>query len=61
MYPNKPVILSVGYRQKACDSLESTNKIGASTCLYKFFEMDDLLQLIEEIRAMKLQNLLEVK
>jgi two-component system, NtrC family, response regulator HydG len=55
------VILLDGYQQETLDSVESASKIGAFTYLYKSLKMDNLLQLIEEIRVMKLQNLLEVR
>jgi DNA-binding NtrC family response regulator len=57
-YPTKPVVLVTGYREKMAHSIETGLKIGAYTCLYKPLEMDDLFQLIEEIRIKKLQNLL---
>jgi DNA-binding NtrC family response regulator len=57
-YPTKPVLLMTGYRQEMGDSIEQAHKIGAYTCLYKPFEMDELFQMIEEIRIKKLQNLL---
>jgi DNA-binding NtrC family response regulator len=57
-YPGKPVVLMTGYRKEMADSIENGRKIGAYTCLYKPFEMDGLLQLIEEIRVKKLKNLL---
>ncbi len=57
-YPNKPVVLMTGYRQEMGDSIEKAHKIGAYTCLYKPFETDNLIGLIEEIRIKKLQNLL---
>lgn len=57
-YPGKPVVLMTGYREKMAGSIENGRKIGAYTCLYKPFEMDGLLQLIEEIRGKKLKNLL---
>ncbi|HXU93447.1 MAG TPA: response regulator [Gallionella sp.] len=57
-YPGKPVVLITGYRKEMADSIEQARKIGAYTCLYKPFEMDDLFRLIEEIRVRKLQNLL---
>lgn len=60
-YPSKPVILLTNCEQKTYDSLQSASKIGAFTYLYKSLEMDDLLQLIEEIRVMKLQNFLEAE
>lgn len=57
-YPAKPVVLVTGYREKMANSIEKARIIGAYTCLYKPLEMDDLFQLIEEIRIKKLQNLL---
>jgi len=57
-YPAKPVVLVTGYREEMASSIEKANKIGAYTCLYKPLEMDDLFQLLEEIRIKKLQNLL---
>lgn len=57
-YPGKPVLLMTGYRQEQGTSIAEAYKNGAYTCLYKPFEMDDLFQIIEEIRIKKLQNLL---
>jgi DNA-binding NtrC family response regulator len=57
-YPGKPVVLMTGYRKEMTDTIEQARKIGAYTCLYKPFEMDALLQLIEEIRIKKLQSML---
>ena len=57
-YPGKPVLLMTGYRQEMGDSIVEACKRGAYTCLYKPFEMDDLFQIIEEIRIKKLKNLL---
>lgn len=57
-YPTKPVVLVTGNRQEMGDSIEKGRGIGAYTCLYKPLEMDDLFQVIEDIRIKKLQNLL---
>jgi DNA-binding NtrC family response regulator len=57
-YPGKPVVLMTGYRHEMRDTIEQARKIGAYTCLYKPFEMDDLFKIIEEIRVDKLKNLL---
>jgi two-component system response regulator HydG len=57
-YPAKPVVLVTGYRQEMGGSIEMARQIGAYTCLYKPFETDELLRVIEEIRQMKLKNLL---
>ncbi|MGA9046143.1 response regulator [Sulfuricurvum sp.] len=57
-YPSKPVVLVTGYRHEMGESLEKGLNIGAYTSLYKPFETDDLLNMIEEIRLKKLQNML---
>lgn len=57
-YPAKPVVLVTGYRQEMKESIEKGLKIGAYTVLYKPFETEGLLNLIEEIRLKKLKNLL---
>lgn len=57
-YPTKPVILVTALRQEAGDALAKAFDIGAYACLYKPFETDALIHLIEEIRLEKLQNLL---
>jgi DNA-binding NtrC family response regulator len=57
-YPTKPVVLVTGYRQAMGDSIEKGRQIGAYACLYKPLEMDDLFQVIEDIRIKKLKNLL---
>lgn len=59
-YPHKPVVLMTGYRQEMSASIDRASKIGAYTCLYKPLEMDGLFQVLEEIRLMKLRNLLAV-
>lgn len=57
-YPTKPIVLVTDNRQEMGDSIEKGRGIGAYTCLYKPLEMDDLFQVIEDIRIKKLQNLL---
>jgi DNA-binding NtrC family response regulator len=57
-YPGKPVVLMTGYRREMGGAIEKADNIGAYTCLYKPFETDALLQLIEEIRVNKLKNVL---
>ncbi len=57
-HPTKPVIMVTGYRQEMGETIEQGLKIGAYTCLYKPFEMDALIGLIEEIRLKKLKELL---
>lgn len=57
-YPSKPVVLMTGYRHEMGESLEKGLNIGAYTSLYKPFETDELLNMIEEIRLKKLKNVL---
>jgi DNA-binding NtrC family response regulator len=57
-YPTKPVVLVTGYREEMANSIEKARRIGAYTCLYKPLEVEALLQMIEDIRLKKLQNLL---
>ncbi len=57
-HPTKPVVMVTGYRQEMGETIEQGLKIGAYTCLYKPFEMDALIDLIEEIRLKKLKELL---
>lgn len=57
-YPTKLVVLVTAYKQEMGSSIERGRRIGAYTCLYKPFETDELLRVIEEIRQAKLRNLL---
>lgn len=57
-YPTKPVVLVTGYRDEMTDSIEKGRKIGAYTCLYKPFEADQLISIVEEVRHMKLKAFL---
>jgi DNA-binding NtrC family response regulator len=58
-YPTKPVILITGYREKMTDSIKKGLEIGAYACLYKPFEIDDLIKHIEEIDREKLRAILK--
>lgn len=57
-YPTKPVIVVTAYREQMIGSLEQAIRAGAHTCFYKPFEVDALLNVIEEIRNRKLGALL---
>ncbi|HET7831831.1 MAG TPA: response regulator [Gallionella sp.] len=57
-YPSKPVVLVTGYRHEMSESIEKGLEIGAYTVLYKPFETEELVGLLENIRRMKLQNVL---
>lgn len=54
-YPSKPVILATGYREEMADSIRKGLEIGAYTCLYKPFEMEELFRFIKEISHKKIK------
>jgi len=57
-YPRLPVILVTGYREEMSQAIEAALKIGAYTCLYKPFQIEELLQLLTEISRQKLARIL---
>lgn len=57
-YPTKPVVLVTGYREEMANSIEEGRKIGAYTCLYKPLEAEQLINIVEEVRHMKLKAFL---
>ena len=54
-YPSKPVVLVTGYREEMADSIRKGFEIGAYTCLYKPFEMEELFRFIKEISHKKIK------
>ncbi|MBU0479421.1 response regulator, partial [bacterium] len=56
--PSLPVILVTGCREEMAQSIEAALKIGAYTCLYKPFQIEELLQLLAEINRQKLALIL---
>lgn len=58
-YQTKPVVLVTGYGSEMTASIVQGMQIGAYTCLYKPFEAEVLLRLIEEVSLIKLQAVLE--
>jgi DNA-binding response OmpR family regulator len=57
-HPTKPVIMVTGYGKEMGGSIETGLKLGACTCIYKPFEMNAVIDLVEEIRLNQLKNLL---
>lgn len=57
-YPTKPVVLITGYRDFMDESIKKGLQIGAYTCLYKPFEADALITIIDEVRDRKLKAFL---
>jgi two-component system response regulator HydG len=54
-YPTKPVVMITGYREGMGAAIEKGFQIGAYSCLYKPFETEQLIGIIEEIRQMKIR------
>lgn len=57
-YPSKPVVLMTGYREEMGDAIEQGLRIGAYSCLYKPFEIEELVGTIEKISREKLRKAL---
>jgi two-component system response regulator HydG len=57
-YPHLPVILMTGYMKEMSAVIEAALKIGACTCLYKPFEIEELIQILIEISHEELRKIL---
>ena len=57
-YPSKPVILVTGYRETMAASIQRGLRIGAYTCLYKPFKVEELIAILDEIKRKKYRELL---
>ena len=57
-HPSLPVILVTGYREEMVKAIETALKIGAYTCIYKPFEIEELLELLTQIRHQELGDIL---
>jgi two-component system response regulator (stage 0 sporulation protein F) len=51
--PYIKVIMMTGYRQEVQDLVEEAIKNKAYTCIYKPFDVEEVLKLVEEILAKK--------
>jgi two-component system response regulator HydG len=58
-YPTKPVILVTGYGDEMAESIKKGFQIGAHACLYKPFQIEALVECIDEIGRKKLRAILE--
>ena len=54
-YPTKPVVMITGNREGMGGEIEKGFQMGAYSCLYKPFETEHLIGIIEEIRQMKIR------
>jgi two-component system response regulator HydG len=57
-YPHLPVILMTGYREEMAQEIAVASKMGAYACLYKPFQIEELLQLLTKIRRQDLRRAL---
>ncbi len=53
-YPHLPVILMTGYREEMAQAIEAALEVNAYTCLYKPFQIEELLQVLTEIHHREL-------
>ena len=60
-HPAKPVIMVTGYRQEMGNAVDRGLKLGAYACIYKPFELNALIDLIEEIRRNQMKHVLEAQ
>ncbi len=57
-HPHLPVVLVTGYREEMAQAIEAALKIGAYACLYKPLEIEQLFQLLADIRRRELSRVL---
>ncbi len=57
-YPHLPVILVTGYREEMAQAIETALEIGAYTCIYKPFQIEELLQKVAEVHHQELRRIL---
>ena len=57
-HPHMPVILVTDYRQEMTSTIEAALEIDAYACLYKPFQIEELLELLTQIRHQEIGKLL---
>ncbi len=57
-FPHLPVIMVTGYGEEMTKQIKAALKINAYACLYKPFEIDELLKLLIEVRHQELGRIL---
>jgi len=55
-HANLPVLLITAYREEMAEAIKLAQEYSAFTCLYKPFEMSDLLRILEEIQLTRLRD-----
>lgn len=56
-YPHTPIVLVTGYKVEMTASIEAAIEIDAFTCMYKPVEIEELFQVINQIRQQKFGKL----
>ena len=57
-YPHIPVILVTGYREQMTFAIEEALKISAYTCLYKPFQIEELIEVLRDVHHQRLGKVL---
>ena len=57
-YPRQPVVLVTGYRQEMAEAVQTCLDMSAYACLYKPFEIEELVGVLAEIRREELAGAL---
>jgi DNA-binding NtrC family response regulator len=57
-HPNLPVVLVTGYGQAMSEAVSAALEIGAYACLYKPLALDQLMQVLTDIRHWALGHVL---
>ena len=55
-YPSMPVILVTGHQEEMEQAIETALELGAHTCLYKPFDIEQLLEVLTEIHHRQLSQ-----
>ena len=58
-YPNLPVILITGHQEEMEQAIETALELGAHTCLYKPFNIEQLMEVLTDIQHRQLSSRLK--
>lgn len=58
-YPNLPVILITGHQEEMEQAIEAALELGAHTCLYKPFSIEQLMEVLTDIQHRQLSSRLK--
>ena len=57
-FPHLPVVLVTGYGEEMAEKIKAAMQLRAYTCLYKPLQIEELLQVLSQIRTQKLRTAL---